>query len=911
MRKTVESYFQYWGKAKRDPQAEGPDYHLLPYHCLDVAAVGYLLLDLKKPLCKQLAAQLNVEPEWLQAWFCFCLMLHDLGKFFRAFQNLAPNLSTHLVQFDARCVYSVRHDTLGFALWQKVLRQKLQHQVTDEYKLIFERWLEVVCGHHGKPPENLQSIKSYLLAEDEIAAEQFVADVMVEWMPDLAPLKSIDKKVFKRVSWQLAGIAVLTDWLGSSQKVFKYCTKPMQLKKYWTEMALPRANQAIELVNFGCRDIKPFESIRQQFSFIKHSTPLQTYAQSVELNDSQQMFILEDVTGAGKTEAAMVLVHRLMASGLANGLYVGLPTMATANAMYQRMAKSYRSLYAEHELPSLVLAHGATRLSEAFNQSIAFSETVNLTEQAGDKNYEKDELSASAYCNQWLADSRKKALLADVGVGTIDQALLGVLPARHQSLRLLGLTNKVLLVDEVHAFDPYMRSLLAALLQAHAAQGGSVVLLSATLPYNFRLQLTKAFAQGAGFSAPQLTQDANYPWVTQFNNQKFSERPVDTRKSVERRVAVKRLENEEQAYAQIKQAVAQGRCVCWIRNTVKDARNAYQYLQQQDWIDPGKLSLFHSRYAMVDRQVIEVDVVSRFGKESGGVERTGQVLIATQVVEQSLDLDFDLMISDLAPVDLLIQRAGRLQRHIRTMSGDIIDGGAKDQREPPCLCLLSPDPLQVNDGKWLRDLLPGTQAVYANVGQLWLTIKGLLNNNGFEMPKDARALIEGVYGDDAQGDIPPELEKSSKDAEAKQRAESGMGKFNLLVLEKGYTQASADHNGGWSEEVNIPTRLGGDTVTVALVREVKGEWIAYAGEVANKWALSQLSLPKVEWEMVKTLISESLLNQIDVLKSGENSLVWVEVLPLVGELNDLYRAKDGWLGGKTPAGAGNNIDISP
>src|SRR5690606_9311702 len=155
------------------------------------------------------------------------------------------------------------------------------------------------------------------------------------------------------------------------------------------------------------------------------------------------------------------------------------------------------------------------------------------------------------------------------------------------------------LVDEVHAFDPYMRSLLAALLQAHAAQGGSVILLSATLPHNFRMQLTKAFAQGTGLSTPQLTKNANYPWVTQFNNQKFSELPVDTRKSVERRVAVKRLENEDQAYAQIKQAVTQGHCVCWIRNTVKDARNAYQYLQQQDWLEPEKLSLFHSRFAMV------------------------------------------------------------------------------------------------------------------------------------------------------------------------------------------------------------------------------------------------------------------------------------------------------------------------
>lgn len=895
----MESYFQYWGKAKRDPQAEGPDYHLLPYHCLDVAAVGYMLLDHKKPLCQQLATQLQVEPKWLQSWFSFCLILHDLGKFFRAFQNLAPNLSPLLVAFHSRCIYGARHDTLGFMLWLDVLNKK--SLIPAEYERVFIDWLEIVCGHHGKPPEKLRSIKSYLLTEDEVAAEQFVAEVVAGWMPDLASLKLIDKKVFKRVSWQLAGIAVLADWLGSNQRVFQYCAEPIPLKEYWAKTALPSASKAIELANLGNREIKPFESIRQQFCFIKNPTPLQAYAQSVELNNSQQLFILEDVTGAGKTEAAMVLVHRLMAAGLADGLYVGLPTMATANAMYQRMAKSYRSLYAEHELPSLVLAHGATRLSEAFNQSVAFSETVNLTEQVADKNYEKDELSASAYCNQWLADSRKKALLADVGVGTIDQALLGVLPARHQSLRLLGLTNKVLLVDEVHAFDPYMRSLLSALLQAHAAQGGSVILLSATLPYNFRAQLNKAFAQGVGLSAPQLKQDANYPWVTQLNNQKFSELPVGTRKSVERRVVVQRLENEQQAFVQIKQALAQGRCICWIRNTVKDARNAYQYLQGQDWIEPENLSLFHSRYAMVDRQVTEADVVSRFGKESKGAERAGQVLIATQVVEQSLDLDFDLMISDLAPIDLLIQRAGRLQRHIRSANGDVVaDDDVKDQRESPCLCVLSPDPLQVNDGKWLRELLPGTQAVYANVGQLWLTIKGLLNNNGFEMPKDARALIEGVYGDDAQSDIPPVLELASAQAKGKQRSESNMGDFNCLTLDKGYTQASADHNGGWSEEVNIPTRLGGDTVTVVLVKQVQGEWVAYAGEVANKWALSQLSLPKIEWEQASHLIPIDLQASLEQLKQRETGLRWVEIMPLVGAIEHLYQRDGGWLGVKNP-----------
>lgn len=892
----MEPYFRYWGKAKKDPQAEGPDYHLLPYHCLDVAAVGYLLLDPKGRLCQQLATQLNVDPRWLQSWFCFCLMLHDLGKFCRAFQNLAPNLSSSLVPFDVNCIYEKRHDTLGFALWVKVLNQKMMQLIPAEYSRIFEGWLEVVCGHHGKPPENLRVIKSYLLEEDETAAEQFVADVGVHWMPELTPLKSIDIKIFKQVSWRFAGLAVLADWLGSNQVVFKYCVEPMPIKDYWETKARPKAVEAVEFAGIDKRLVSPFVSIRQQFDFIKKPTPLQAYAQIVGLGRAPQLFILEDVTGAGKTEAAMVLVHRLMAAGLASGLYVGLPTMATANAMYKRMSESYRSLYADQELPSLVLAHGASKLSKAFSDSVA------LSTQTDDKNYEGSELSASAYCNHWLADSRKKALLADVGVGTIDQALLGVLPARHQSLRLLGLANKVLLVDEVHAFDPYMRSLLTALLQAHAAQGGSVILLSATLPHSFRRELTKAFAQGAGLSAPALNEQATYPWVTQLSKEHFQESPVATRKTVERRVTVQRLNNEDEAFALIQRMVEQGRCVCWIRNTVKDARNAYQYLQGQSWIAPETLSLFHSRYAMVDRQVVESDVLRRFGKTSKVPERSGQILIATQVVEQSLDLDFDVIISDLAPVDLLIQRAGRLQRHIRTMQGEpLIGEDAQEQREPPCLWLLSPDPAQVADSQWLRSLLPGTQAVYPNVGQLWLTTKVLLKHGGFSMPQDARELIEGVYSDDAQDEIPSELKAASKKAEGEQRAEAGMGNFNQLRLDKGYTQASAIHNGGWNEEVNIPTRLGGDAVTCVLVKQDDdGNWAAYAGDVPHKWALSQLSLPMAEWEQAKKLIPKGLMESLEQLKEREVSLRWVELMPLIHGAECLYRAVDGWLGVKNP-----------
>jgi len=481
-------------------------------------------------------------------------------------------------------------------------------------------------------------------------------------------------------------------------------------------------------------------------------------------------------------------------------------------------------------------------------------------------------------------------------VGTIDQVLLGVLPARHQSLRLLGLIGKVLLVDEVHAFDPYMRQLLETLLRAHAAQGGSAILLSATLPFQFRSDLVNAYALGAGLETVPLENQHDYPLVTQMSPAGLNETRIATRESVKRRVKVERLSDEASTMAVIQQTVSRGQCICWIRNTVRDARQAYQQLAEQPWIEDNNLTLFHSRYAMIDRQRIELDVLSRFGKSSDHTQRQGQVLVATQVVEQSLDLDFDVMISDLAPIDLLIQRAGRLQRHTRNAKGDLLQAGTTDQRSTPCLHLLAPDPSHADDRNWLRMLLPGTQAVYPHVGQLWLTLRALLKNAGFAMPEDARALIEAVYAEGAQDDIPVELQQASDEALAKQHAMQGMGTFNCLKLEKGYTRGSAGHNGGWDEEVRIPTRLGDDTVTVTLARLGAQGLIPYADhkDRKNAWALSQVSLPVQEWDKVSRLIPENMKRAVSELKDKQTALRWVEVLPMVGDVLPLYSPRGGW-----------------
>ena len=844
------AYFRYWGKADRDDPTR---YHLLPYHCLDVGAVGWILLDPQKSLCARLSAQLEVDPGWLRDFFVFCMALHDMGKFSRAFQGLKTAPLPDLVKANPRVQYTERHDTLGFWLWRESLSTQLEKTLSGNCEWLnkIDRWLEIVTGHHGVPPKKSgDRISNYFEREDEEAACHFVRNVYSLYLSVFDHDALCDKSLKQRlkiVSWQLAGIAVLADWVGSNQEYFKYCSEPEELAVYWHEHALPSAEKAIQSMPTTPKTSQ-FQGLSNLFPFIKQSTPLQGYTIKEPLIDKPQLFILEDVTGAGKTEAALILTHRLLSAGLADGLYVALPTMATANAMYQRLSKVYRRFYENSDLPSLILAHGARDLSDVFRESVFLSEN-----QAADLNYteghdeQEQELSATAYCNAWLADNRKKALLADVGVGTLDQALLAVLPARHQSLRLLGLGRKVLLVDEVHAYDSYMQKLLDALLEIHARQGGSVILLSATLPQTMRKNLVAAFHRGLGDNTFEIFSNA-YPLATHSPTASECEKHIDTREEVKRTVTVKQLDAEDAVTEQIHQAVSNGQCVCWIRNTVKAGRESHRTLAQCEWMNEDHLHLFHSRFAMVDRQKIEEETLKRFGDESNHEDRKGRVLIATQVVEQSLDLDFDVLITDLAPIDLIIQRAGRLKRHVRDVLGNRIrDVNTKDQRGATILYLFTPYPKDNADANWLKTQQEGTQAIYPHLGQLWLTAKLLLEDGkgNFTMPDDARGLIEGVYSPEAEFAIPEILLDASMDAVGQNMMRQSMANLNSLKLDKGYTRSSGD----WGEESHIPTRLTEqETVSVALANFSRGQLQPYAKDVHHEWAMSVVKIPEWEWK---------------------------------------------------------------
>ncbi|MDO4904660.1 MAG: CRISPR-associated helicase Cas3' [Lautropia sp.] len=838
------AYFRYWGKAQAE-DGQGERFHLLPFHCLDVAACGQRLLRLPQFSLQPLADELGWRLEQVEAVFVCFLALHDAGKFARAFQGLAPDLSPELVPPNEDKRYTQRHDTLGWWLWRKLEDdERLPEVFLGASPDFWAGWVRAVTGHHGKPP--FESARGgqipadagdFFLKDDCEAACTFIADAAELILAGQLPLPSVSKvhrKALARHSWRLAGLAVLADWLGSNQSFFPYHSQPVALSEYWS-LALKRADEALASAGLAGHCVRSWEQPLALFDYLKMPTPLQQYAATVPLEDGPQLFLLEDVTGAGKTEAALILTQRLMQAGRAKGLYFALPSMATANQMYQRVGQVYSRLYAEGSMPSLILAHGARQLVEGFQQSI-----LQRSEQKPDRNYEKQDQTASAQCNAWMADNNKKALLAEVGVGTLDQALLAVLPARHQSLRLLGLGNKVLLVDEVHAYDAYMMRLLRTLLKAHARQGGSVILLSATLPLCEREQLLMAYRSGLQDELTDSLDDTRYPLAVRAGNT-LQAHACATRPQVRRHVKVELVHNEAQVIDIVLAHARKNRCVAWIRNTVDDARRAARALQEQ--LAEDKLSLFHSRYAMGHRLDIEADVLSRFGKHSRGEVRGGRVLVGTQVLEQSLDFDVDVLVSDLAPIDLLIQRAGRLQRHARLQNGDPAPEGV-EQRPDPVLYVLTPEADEEPGENWYGALFPKAKYVYPDAGRLWLGARALKEAGCIITPGESgqrggvRSLVEAVYGTDIDA-VPEGLQRSSQAQIGESMAMQSQANFNALNLDKGYC---IDSSARWYEDDRVPTRLGDESLTLYLAKWQDGELLPLCEDKDHVWEQSAVRI---------------------------------------------------------------------
>ena len=901
-----EDYYIYWGKADK----EG-NYHLLVYHSLDVAAVGEVMFRGNPKLLNRFAKLLNLDEILFKNLFLFFLSIHDLGKFADSFQGQIESIYLKLNPESKPKTYNIRHDSLGYILWLNVFlinrrgnlngclvsSNYFELQSPNQNRNIKDLLNWLICittGHHGKPPSNTGytnnpiDLYSHYTQKNISDSWEFLDKVYHLFLSkdQIDGLSKIDYgkvvESIKNNSFWLAGLSVLCDWIGSNKEIFTYESEQIPLEKYWKDYAIPRAEKAIEKAGVLPSKISKYATPQELFFNPADSkpfvpTPLQKACDSITLTDQPQLIILEDVTGAGKTEASFILAKRLMEITNYDGVFIGLPTMATANGMYSRTAKIYKKFYDPNSKPSLILAHGAKGLSKEFRDTIISDSMIE------DFPNGKDEGSATANCLEWLSDSSKKATLADVAVGTIDQVLISILLSKFQSLRMFGMMNKILILDEVHAYDSYMNELIIKLLKAQAKIGASVLLLSATLPNELKNKLISAYQTVT--IEKQKEENLPYPLITQkVLNQTPILIPVNTREEVKRTVKVELIDDENEIYSLIEKSVIDNKCVCWIRNTVTDAMSSYEELSSNPNYKKDNIILFHARFAMGDRLDKEQEVLKLFGKESNAEDRRGKIVIATQVVEQSLDLDFDVMISDLAPIDLVIQRAGRLHRHTRDKDGNRIQ--TKDGREKPILFVNSPALQDNPEGNWYSSFFPGGAKVYPDHGKLYLSAKVLNSKGEIKMPEEARNLIEFVYG--SREHIPQNLLEVSKQNENLNNQKASQAQNNTIKIAEGYKAAGNETI--WTD-ITAPTRLGDETVKVILAKWENNQLVPWYDQGDFPWANSEVKV------MSYILKSEQVVND-NILKKAIKFCK--EKLPDKGKYSVLIPlsrlSNDNWVG---------------
>lgn len=764
--------------------AEGCDiFHPAAYHMLDVASAA-----------EELLRSFEI-PQGAADALVLLIFLHDIGKIGNEFRDMVTGVNLN--------GYTYRHWELS-ETWLFDHQTRIAAHLGIRPRALFQL-IAAASGHHGRPSRRDMN-DDYIRMRDRAGPDaaddaSYLIDRALELWPD-ADLTGMTTKETKRFSWWLAGLTSTADWIGSNQEWFKAESAGRDFDTYLAT-ARETANEAVAAAGMATTPV----STERLFDF--ELRPMQKAAQDIPLPGGPCLAIIEDETGAGKTEAALLLSQRMLAAGKGLGLFFALPTMATSDAMYGRMRQTIGRMFVG--TPNLALAHGRAHLSREFRATIS--------------NEGRGENDVS--CTRWLADDRRKVLMSDVGVGTIDQALQAVMPTAFATLRLFGLSRQILIVDEVHEMgNPYMARELEELLRLHAMRGGSAILATATLPLDLRRRLVEAFNKGAEITTTPDLDDPSYPaltlscgeTVTDFPRQASSKGPV----------RVERIGSQTEAVDRVVHLAKSGACTLWVRNAVDDAIAAVHALRARGI----KARLLHARFTLFDRKTHERDIMKIFGKEGQAYRHkkdgTAEVLVATQVVESSLDIDFDAVVSDLAPMAALIQRAGRLWRHM--------DRRPREDRPvvEPVLYLLSPLPHADATGNWLDHVMPKGRWVYPHHDQ-WRTAHTLLARGQITAPDDLRGLIEAVHGPDACP-LPDELVLAEQRRNALDDVEAGRAAHRIIDVDEGY-RAGGDGEDG----EQYPTRLGRPTVAIHLLRKMDPDIVTWARRKTP--AYSELQVP--------------------------------------------------------------------
>ncbi|MGK0360740.1 MAG: CRISPR-associated endonuclease/helicase Cas3 [Bradymonadia bacterium] len=720
-----------WAKLESDADGRIQRWHPLLDHCADVAACFDAIVRCTI-LGQRLAHLIGQESltEVQVARLTVLAALHDSGKANDGFQAQARGgpIVGHVREFI--CALTTRQP--GAALFEAVGAVQLEaffgkHAV----ELLFAS-----IGHHGRPPakdEMLGRTAGGFWSAHALQGLAELRDAALGWCPlataDAPPMPCTPEFVHA-----FNGVITLADWLGSDTTFFAY-TEPGDPPRF--EWAQDRAHMAIAAIGLDPRAARsaigdgPIDFSR--IVPVEGAQPrgVQDVMAKLALPDAASLTILEAPTGEGKTEAALLHYLRLFQAGRVDGIYFALPTRAPAHRLYTRITGVINRVFerdappVSQAVPGYLMADGVAgrRLPEF---KVLWADEAFNRRQRG-----------------WSAEHTKRYLAGAVVVGTLDQVLLSVLKAPHTHLRAAGLLRLLLVVDAVHASSVYMGRLLDLALRRLHAAGGHTLLLSATLG-------AQARAVFLGQPAPTLEVAAAtaYPLVTA-TGIAIPTRAIDVHrdKDVEWRLAP--IADDDSAVAiQALTAAARGAKVLIIRNTVRRAIATQQALESltRSGLADGRLfrvcgvtTLHHSGFACGDRNRLDAQIEVDFGKDA---KASGRVAVGTQTIEQSLDLDADLLITDLAPIDVLLQRIGRLHRHRRERPAGFVTAR-----------VVVLGPRETNLAAYIQQSgeargFDGVGTVYPDLRALSASRQLIEANPTVQIPRDCRRLVEhGLHAD--------------------------------------------------------------------------------------------------------------------------------------------------------------------
>lgn len=695
---------------------------------------------------------IGLEEEEFKKVAVFIAAIHDIGKATSYFQHLiSKTYKDKLYDFE-NIGFTINEDYTGT---DKVPHAYaggcilLQREIKEKFN-IDESFANVVWSHHGKC-DNARLYEpsgqgffgiNILKNQDEVHRVWIDSwkDIINQAIK-LADIKDISSLPILSLKSQviLSGLVIVADWIASNTSYFPL----IPLDDYGNEdMYDYRIDLGWEAINlpggWDCEiNMMDEEIFKERFGFY----PNQVQKSMIEVIndvDNPGIFILEAQMGVGKTEAALAACEVLAYKKNKNGIFFGLPTQATSNGLFPRMVNWTKKVLEESEdNASIRLSHGSADFNEDY-RNIGFGGKGKAYVDNVENEYD-DLLSIEVH--PWF-QGNKKALLADFVIGTVDQFLMASLKRKHFMLRHMGLVGKVVVIDECHAYDAYMNKYLDRTLEWMAAYKVPVILLSATLPYKRRKELVDCYVKAySKFAICTKKIDINYPenWgytdsyplLTWSDGCSVKQMEIEQREVKQKNICVENVNTIEEMISLLDNRLKDGGCACVIVNTVGRAQEIYYEFQkaiENKAIDKFNLLLYHSQFTMPNRLAKEKELLKRMGKNSNESDRNRLILIGTQVLEQSLDYDADIMVSELCPMDLLLQRMGRLHRHERESRPKLL--------EKPCFVILRDNEKRYDEG---------SKNVY---GDYLLMRTDKILPNSITIPKNISKLVQKVYNKD-------------------------------------------------------------------------------------------------------------------------------------------------------------------